>query len=31
MSVTVEEALALIAAKAGKDGGGKKPARRKKS
>jgi DNA topoisomerase-1 len=31
MSVTVEEALALIAAKAGKDGGGKKkPARRKK-
>jgi DNA topoisomerase-1 len=32
MSVTVEEALALIAAKAGKNGGGKKkPARRKKS
>jgi DNA topoisomerase-1 len=32
MSVTVEEALELIAAKAGKAGGGKKkPARKKKS
>jgi DNA topoisomerase-1 len=31
MSVTVEEALELIAAKAGKTGGKKKPARKKKS